>query len=43
MEYDSSKDNFSQSSLDDNNDEDDDNAPEEFLEGKELPSEDDNN
>ena len=43
MEYDSSKDNFSQSSLDDNNDEDDDNAPEEFLEGKELSPEDDNN
>ena len=43
MEYDSSKDNFSQSSLDDNNDEDDDNVSEEFLEGKELPSEDDNN
>ena len=42
-EYDSSKDNFSQSSLDDNNSEDDDNAPEEFLEGKELSSEDDNN
>ena len=43
MGYDSSKDNFSQSSLDDNNDEDDDNVSEEFLEGKELPSEDDNN
>lgn len=43
MEYDSSKDNFSQSSLDDNNDEDDDNVSEEFLEGKELLSEDDNN
>lgn len=42
-EYDSSKDNFSQSSLDDNNSEDDDNAPEEFLEGKELSPEDDNN
>ena len=42
-EYDSSKDNFSQSSLDDNNGEDDDNAPEEFLEGKELSPEDDNN
>ena len=42
-EYDSSKDNFSQSSLDDNNSEDDDNAPEEFLEGKELSTEDDNN
>ena len=42
-EYDSSKDNFSQSSLDDNNIEDDDNAPEEFLEGKELSPEDDNN
>ena len=43
MEYDSSKDNFSQSSLDDNNDEDDDNVSEEFLEGKELSPEDDNN
>ena len=42
-EYDSSKDNFSQSSLDDNNDEDDDNVSEEFLEGKELSPEDDNN
>ena len=42
-EYDSSKDNFSQSSLDDNDSEDDDNAPEEFLEGKELSPEDDNN